>query len=154
VPTFDPYAELTAIAKGFADNGVPYSLCGAVALAVHGHPRATKDVDLLLPTHAIEDAKAVLRGLGYGLEAAPMEFKAGIEVHRVSRVEDKQLFTIDLLTASGPLDEVWAGRIEIEWRGITVSTVSRDGLIAMKRLAGRAQDLADLEALGATDSDG
>ena len=152
--TFDPYAELLAIVKGFAGHGVPYALCGAVALAIHGHPRATKDVDLLVPESCIDAAKTVLRGLGYTLEAAPMGFEGGIGVHRVSRVEERQLFTVDLLTAVGPLREVWEDRIEARWQGVAISAVSRAGLITMKRLAKRARDLADLEALGAGDDEG
>jgi hypothetical protein len=51
------------------------------------------------------------------------------------------------LAVTPVLEEAWAGREILEWRGHPLPTVSRSGLIAMKRLAGRHQDLADIEKL-------
>ena len=42
------YEELKALATAFDAGGVDYALCGGLALAVHGHPRATKDIDILV----------------------------------------------------------------------------------------------------------
>lgn len=146
--TFDPYAELGAIVTAFAEQSIAYAVCGAVSLAIHGHPRATKDLDLLVPEQARADAERVLAALGYTLKAAPMRFRSQIEVQRVSRIEGDELFTVDLIIASGPLDEVWETRTTVRWRDAELAVVSREGLVAMKRLAGRPQDLADLHSLG------
>jgi hypothetical protein len=57
---------------------------------------------------------------------------------------------IDLLTPITGVrsDEAWADRVEADLEGIRVSFISRQALIRNKRLTGRAQDRADLEALG------
>ena len=69
-------------------------------------------------------------------------------VHRISKVEGRDVLTLDLLIVSAVLDEVWKTREAFEWRGRNVTVVSTEGLRKMKRLAGRSQDLADLESLG------
>ncbi len=43
---FDPYAELLALARALDAAGLEYALCGGLALAVYGAPRATRDIDL------------------------------------------------------------------------------------------------------------
>ena len=53
----DLVAELQSIARAFDRDGVEFALCGGLAVAVHGHVRATKDIDLLVPT-AGRDARA------------------------------------------------------------------------------------------------
>ncbi len=46
--TMDPVTELEALIDAFDADEVPYALCGGLALAVHGFPRQTKDIDILL----------------------------------------------------------------------------------------------------------
>lgn len=153
MPTFDIYEELWAILRALESRQLDYALCGAVALAVHGRPRATTDIDMLVAEDHVADVKAVLRGLGYDLEAAPMTFSSGIRVHRVSRVEGTELMTVDLLVTSAALQAIWDTRLRLTWRDAPMHVVSREGLITMKRIANRLQDRADLEALGATGDD-
>ena len=148
---FEIDAELEAVITAFEAQGIDYAICGGVAVAVHGHPRATTDIDIVVAPETVDVARASLRALGYGLDAAPMLFSSGIEVRRVSRVESGEIFTLDLVLATPVLADVWSGRQVVIWRDRPLRVVSRDGLIRMKRLAGRAQDKADLEALGATD---
>ena len=45
----DLYDELKAVLSALEKAEVPYALCGGLALAVYGHPRATVDIDLLVP---------------------------------------------------------------------------------------------------------
>jgi hypothetical protein len=149
VPVFDIYAELAAIVDAFATRRVEHAVCGALALAVHGKPRATKDIDVLVAPHALESAKKTLRGLGYDIAAAPRTFRSGVTVHRVSRVESKELFTVDLILADGAVSAAMDDRIQLPWGERSIWVVSRSALVAMKRLADRPQDRADLVALGA-----
>ncbi len=46
--TFDLQAELDAVTAALDASQIEYAICGALALAVHGHPRATKDIDVLV----------------------------------------------------------------------------------------------------------
>lgn len=93
------------------------------------------------------------------VDAGPIPFAVGTpnerELHRVSRLDDGALTTIDLLLVTAVLEAAWTSRVRARWRGQDLWTVSLDGLRHMKQLAGRAQDLADLEALGlATGTEG
>lgn len=145
---FDLEAELAAVVAALSSRKIEHALCGALALAVHGHPRATKDIDLLVPGQCVAEARAVLSAIGFDLAAAPMTFRTGVTVHRVSRAADGALLTLDLIVAEGPLASAFASRTQVPWRGTMLSVVDRAGLVAMKRLADRPQDRADLVALG------
>lgn len=148
---FDLRRELVNVVRAFDAGDVPYALCGGLAVVLHGFPRATKDIDFLVLAGDVERAREVLRPLGYVLEAGPMAFRTGKpeeqHIHRVSRVEGRDLITIDLLLVGPSLDEVWATREAFELDGVRLVAASRSGLVKMKRMAGRSQDLADAERL-------
>jgi len=130
-------------------SGVEYLVVGAVSLAYHGFPRYTGDLDVLIrnsPDNAkrLEAALAEFGLAALGLKAADFvdsyrEVQLGVAPNR-----------IDLLTSLTRLtfDEAWVNRIETVMDGTRVNLIGRDALIRNKRLTGRAQDKADLEALG------
>jgi hypothetical protein len=144
----DLRTELDALTRSLDQAGIPYAVCGALALAIHGHPRATKDIDLITAPDRIEALKAIARVHGFTLEALPMTFSASdITVHRVSRLAGTQILTLDILDGSGVLAPVWDTRERIDTPRGPLWVVSRQGLITMKLAAGRPQDLADLARL-------
>lgn len=144
----DLIAELERVVDALAIGNVPYALCGGLALAIHGHPRATKDIDLLIPPDSIADAAA---RAGFTLRAGPIPL--GVKtatpqtLHRATKVASGSHVTTDLLEVSESYRPAWEGRQVVEWRGRQLSLVSKGGLVAMKRLSTRAKDLADVEAL-------
>jgi hypothetical protein len=155
----DLIAELEALLEAFEREGIEYALCGGLAVAVHGHPRATMDIDLLVRSEQLTSAIQVAQGVGFDLPARKMLFglRAGKprEIQRVSKLdpETNESLSLDLLVVGPGLEEVWDGRVVVAWRKRNVSIVSRAGLVAMKRLAGRPQDLADIAILEGTDED-
>lgn len=147
----DLRTELDALTKSLDQAGLPYAVCGALALAIHGHPRATKHIDLITTPETIAPLKAVARVHGFTIEALPMTFTtSGITVHRVSRLAGAQILTLDILDGSGVLGPVWDTREKIQTSRGAIWVVSRQGLITMKLAAGRPQDLADLASLETT----
>jgi len=56
----------------------------------------------------------------------------------------EELQALKLVLVVPALDQVWGSRPFVEWRGRKLNVVSREGLIRMKRLSGRMQDLARL----------
>jgi hypothetical protein len=144
--------ELLGLIDALSADGIEYAICGGVALAIHGHPRFTKDIDLLIRQEDLERARAAVARRRFALEGGRVPFGIGGPhervVHRISKVEGRDVLTLDLLIVSAVLDEVWKTREAFEWRGRNVTVVSTEGLRKMKRLAGRSQDLADLESLG------
>lgn len=139
--------------SAFADAEVEYLIIGAYALAVHGHPRATGDIDLWVRPDE-ENAERVFAAL----------FEFGAPLTQVSKRDFEKPDTvfqigvsprrIDILTAieGVEFEEAWKDRAEVELDGFCLPVISRKHLIANKRALGRAQDRADLERLLSNDS--
>ncbi|MEM9944309.1 MAG: nucleotidyltransferase [Planctomycetota bacterium] len=136
-----------------SDAKIDFMLVGAYAVAAHGHPRATGDLDLWVRPDS-ETAPKVYRVLAeFGaplheltiddLSRPGIVFQIGVEPSR-----------IDILTAiSGvEFDHAWANRLAVELDGIPLSVISRADLIVNKRACGRPKDIADAETLDPTDS--
>lgn len=129
--------------------GAEYLIVGAHALAAHGRPRATGDLDIWVRPSAANAHRvyAALRHFGAPLHdltepeltSADLVFQIGVPPAR-----------IDILTSiSGvTFDECWDGRITVLISELPVTVIGRSCLIRNKRASGRKRDLADLEALG------
>lgn len=146
--------EFRTLLDGLERDGVDYAVCGGLAFAIHARPRATIDVDLLLPIEAVERAKQVAREQGYLIEAGPLVIRKDvIEIHRLSKPDPEtgDLLSLDLLIVTPELAPVWETRERIDWEHGTVSVVSRAGLVTMKRLRSSGQDLDDIRMLEAED---
>jgi len=144
----DIYRELTALVALLEQRGVEYALCGGIALAVHGAPRATQDIDLLTRADQLPALRQAARDSGFVFESLPMEFAAsGLTIHRFTKLIDNVPLMLDALIADGPLAAVWQTRRSIAFEGGTLHVVSREGLITMKLAAGRPQDVADVKRL-------
>ena len=146
----DVNEDFVDMARGFVDNGVEFLIVGAYALAAHGFPRTTGDIDMLVrPTP--ENAARVLRAL--------VDFGAPIAAHGVTQrdfeVEERvyQLGLpprrIDILTSiSGvSFDEAAAEAIEGNLGPIKVRFIGRAAMARNKLASGRAKDLVDAELL-------
>jgi len=132
--------------------GARYLVVGAHALAVHGVPRGTQDLDLWVePTpenaervwHALLTFGAPLPSLGISLE----DFHRPDTILQIGLAPNR----VDILTSlSGveTFDRAWDDRVDQDIEGRSVPFLGRAALIATKRAAGRRKDLADLEALG------
>ena len=70
-----------------------------------------------------------------------------MDIYRVSKAIGAHLIPLDLIVVSPALQEVWDSRQVFKIGDIDCPVVSRDGLIRMKTIAGRLQDLADIERL-------
>jgi hypothetical protein len=143
--------ELGGIIDALDAGGVDYALVGALALAVHGSPRATTDIDLLVRPEDVERALQAVHPLGYALPAQRMRFSSGVTVQRVTKVQAGEALTLDLILAEGALERPWASRSHIEALDRQLMVVSRGALVEMKALSGRLQDLADIRKLQGED---
>jgi hypothetical protein len=149
----DVYAEFTAIIGALEDAEIEYALCGALALAVYGAPRATKDIDLIARREDEARLREVVRGAGFSFEALPMVFAgSGIEVQRFTKLIEGRPLMLDVLWLSATLQPIWDDRRRLPWNKGMLSVVSRDGLITLKLTAGRPQDLVDIQSLTAAET--
>ena len=122
-----------------------FLIVGAYAMAHHGLPRATGDIDIWVG-HSPENADRVweaLRRFGAPLDQVSSDdFRQPDLVLQIGVAPSR----IDLLTSIDGLDfeEAWAERVEVAMDEIRVPVLSRAHLVTNKRAAGRPQDLADL----------
>ncbi len=131
-----------------SDEGVKFLIVGAYALAVHGFPRATKDIDFFVWANP-ENAANLLRALDrFGAPLGDLsvtDFTSDETVFQIGAGPRR----IDILTRIDGVkfEEAYARRLTVRLEGIEVPVISRDDLIANKRASGRTQDLADVERL-------
>jgi hypothetical protein len=142
--------EFIGITKAFDQAGIEYAVCGGWAMAIHGWPRATIDIDLLLPSIDLEKAFSVARANQYDVEGLPLSFDNGaFEFRRISKIdrERRELVTLDFLLVTEAYRDVWETRENVDSRFGRFKVVSKEGLIKMKLLAGRERDLLDIKEL-------
>jgi hypothetical protein len=140
----------------FADAGVEFVIVGAYALAFHGAPRASGDIDLFVRP-GLENAQRVFEALarfGAPLESAGItaaDFAEPGAVYQIGLPPRR----IDILTTiSGvTFDEAWASRSTGEVEGRTVNFIGREALLRNKQAAGRLKDIADAARLRQTKPD-
>lgn len=147
--------ELRSLARALEREEVEFAVCGGLAVAIHARPRATLDVDLLVPAASLPRAKDVARAAGYRIEADPMALAGGaVEMHRLSKPDPEggDLLSLDLLVVTPALASVWETRERVEWEHGSLPVVSRRGLVAMKRLRGSGLDEDDIRALEGADA--
>ena len=151
-----PELRLSALLHRLSDGGVDYVVVGGVAVAIQGYGRATKDLDITYATdpanlealgEVLIAAKAHLRGVPEDVPFIP-------DGRTLKRTQILTLDTVDggldlLVDPSGaaPYDAMRRRADLIEFEDIQVRIVGLEDLLAMKRAAGRPQDLADIEAL-------
>lgn len=140
--------DFKEILSEFSAANVEFLLVGGYALAAHGHPRATGDLDLWVrpePENAKRVVAAVTRfGAPPGLfsvdelSRVDMIFQMGVEPRR-----------IDVITSITGIafDEAWRTRETIDIEGLKVPVIGKADLIANKKASGRPQDLVDVRSL-------
>jgi hypothetical protein len=143
------YDEFRRIVVALEAADVPYAVCGGLAMAAYGYPRATQDVDLLIAAERIEDAAASLEKLGYMTGTWLVLGKGRVRIYRMVKTDpgSPDYLVVDILAAIHEAEAAWRERQRIETGAGPVWFASRAGLIAMKRLRSSVQDLADIERL-------
>jgi predicted nucleotidyltransferase len=151
-PVFRP----TRLLHRLVDGGVDFVVIGGVAVIAQASPRITKDLDICYSRDSsnLEALGAVLVAAGAKLRDVDEDLPFVPDARTLRRTVILTLRTadgdIDLLAepqGCPPYEALRAHADRIELEGLPVLVASVDDLIAMKRAAGRAQDLIDLEAL-------
>lgn len=146
------FEEFRAVVGALTRAGVPYAVCGGIAMSIHAYPRATIDIDLLAPPDAVMRIVDALVPRGFILlERAPTRLAKGeVVMHRLTKIvpSDPDVLVLDVIEVQpGATARAWQTRTSAEWEGHPVTVVSRDGLIGLKRLRGSPQDIADIALL-------
>jgi hypothetical protein len=137
--------EFKELLSTFNEHGVRYLIVGAFAVMIYSEPRWTKDLDIWVepsPANA-EKVFAALRDFGAPLtNLSPKDFSE-VGFYQMGRPPGR----IDVMMSLEGLDfeTAWDNRKTDRFRDVPVHYISRDDLIKNKKLAGRYQDLADIE---------
>lgn len=146
--------DLREFFESLISNDVDFLIVGAYALAFHGLPRLTSDVDVLVGMDLNNAGRVVkaLQDFGFGSLGIQSEDFAHEDRVLVLGVEPNKvdLFTTVLGVEFG---EAWRDRVRGELGGLEVWYLSREHLIRAKRAAGRPKDIADLAMLLGEESD-
>jgi len=140
------FKELLALLN---KHEVEYMIVGGYALAFHGAPRYTGDLDILVrpDERNAERILAALAGFGFtdvDLTAADFQTREMVIQLGIAPVR------VDIVTSLTGVDwdQAYSGRAHGKYGDVAVDYLGREQFIANKRATGRKRDLADLEALG------
>jgi hypothetical protein len=164
-PAYSPAVALfDPIFEALNEREVRYVVVGGVAVVLHGHARLTADLDIAVDLDPEAAGRAVYALTAIGLRPRipvdPTDFAD--PAVRAGWVREKGLTVFSLWDPGHPLrsvdlfvenpidfDELWERSEPVDLDGIPIQLASIPDLIRLKRIAGRPQDLADVEALEA-----
>ncbi|MEL6457644.1 MAG: hypothetical protein AAFQ91_05250 [Cyanobacteria bacterium J06621_15] len=130
------------------DNQVKYLVIGGYAVAVHGHPRYTKDIDIWIEM-SLENSQNIMLALaefGFGnLGLTTEDFQKSDQIIQLGYPPNR----IDLITTPDGIDfeTCYQSKIEVIIDNISVNFIDLNNLRKNKQASARLQDLADLENL-------
>lgn len=143
---------------------VRFVALGGVAVVLHGHPRMTANLDLVIDLEPESASRAIAALVGLGMEPRlPVDPQAFADPAQRQRwIEDRNLAVFTMIDPHEPLlevdifaddplpfDELWDKATVVPLERQQVRIASIDHLITMKKAVGRPQDLADVAALEA-----
>jgi hypothetical protein len=140
--------DFVDLLRAFIAADVRFMIVGAYALALHGRPRATGDLDVWIDATA-DNAARVMRALSaFGaplLDVSVDDFSRPGVTYQIGVAPGR----IDILTELTGLSfaEAWPGRLRRPFGDVDVDFIGRDAFIRNKRATGRAKDLGDIEGM-------
>ena len=140
--------DFVDLLRAFAGADVRFLIVGAYALALHGRPRATGDLDVWIDATP-ENAPRVMSALStFGAplqEISADDFSREGVVYQIGVPPGR----IDILTQLTGLTfaEAWPDRVRRPFGDIEVDFIGRDAFIRNKRATGRARDIADVDGM-------
>lgn len=140
--------DLHDLLKAFIDHEVRFLVVGGYALAVHGHPRATGDLDVWIECEEANAARAyeALRVFGAPLQDLTVgDLTTPGTVYQIGLPPVR----IDIMTriTGVEFEAAWCDQLDAVIDGLVVPVIGREALLTNKRALGRTRDLADVELL-------
>ncbi len=143
--------ELYKLADALAARDIPYAVCGGLAVAIHGRPRMTVDIDLVVPSNFIELTAKAAADVGFddvtGWVKLPKS-ELGIDrLYRVNKIQGSEFLTLDLLEIDSVENPLMTDLQVFDLESSQISVLSKSSLVRMKQGTGRTQDRLDIEML-------
>ena len=139
--------RLQGVFASFQSHDVRYVVIGGIAAVLHGVPRATFDLDVLIEASPDNATRllAALEAAGFG--TATLTTPEDLLAHEITVFNDRVRIDVQTSTPGLAFSDAWANRQEMTYNGQVFFVASLADLIASKRAAGRARDLEDVRLL-------
>ena len=138
---------LKDVFASFQRHNTKYVVIGGIAAVLHGVPRATFDLDILIEAK-LDNAQRLLDALlEAGLGTASLTSAEGLLSQDITIFKDRVRIDVQISTPGLKFEEAWERRVVMEYQGQEFFVLSRADLIASKRAAGRKVDLEDVRLL-------
>ena len=144
----DIQPEFKELLKLFTEHKVDFVVVGGYALAFHGHPRMTGDIDLLVGIE-LENSKRILKALkdfGFGsVGLKESDFTQTGQIVQLGYPPKR----IDIMTSIDGVswEQIKKNAVHSCLEGLSIDFISLDDFLENKRATGRPKDIADAEAL-------
>ncbi len=147
---------LDRVCQCLEKHEVPYAIVGGFAVALHGLPRGTFDIDLIVRFTESDfmNLESALKTIGL-VSRLPVTAKE-VYQFREEYIQNRNLIAWSFVNPSNPIESLdviittdlkSVSHIKKKIHGHEITVIAKKDLIAMKKTAGRAQDLADIKAL-------
>lgn len=131
----------------FAEK-VDYLLIGGYAMAAHGYPRATKDIDLWVASNPENSSRVFAALARFGAPVTQIDEGDFSEIGNVVQIGvSPRRIDITTIADGVEFEACFARATFVEWEGVIVPVISVTDLIANKQATGRPQDLVDVDTL-------
>ncbi len=139
--------RLQDVFASFQRHDVRYVVIGGIAAILHGVPRATFDLDILIEATA-ENAERLLEALlAAGLGTAALTTPAEVLAHEITIFQDRVRIDVQTATPGLCFADAWEHRLTVAYEGQAFFILAKADLIRAKRAAGRPVDLEDVRLL-------
>jgi len=144
--------RLQDVFASFQTHDVKYLVISGIAAAVlHGVPRATFDLDILIEASTDNAQNLLVALLAANLGSASLITPEELLASEITVFRDRVRIDVQTTTPGLKFEEAWNRRETMTFQGQDFFVVSKKDLIASKRAAGREIDLADVAMLEAGD---
>lgn len=139
--------RLRDVFRSFHEHDVRYVVIGGIAAILHGVPRATFDLDILIEATPDNAQRLLDAFLDAGLGTASLTCAAELLAHDITIFKDRVRVDVQIATPGVEFEDAWRHRRTVEYQGQEFFILSREDLISSKRAAGRDVDLEDVRLL-------
>jgi hypothetical protein len=149
----DPLHSAFLCVEAFDRAGLPYALCGGLALAAYGVPRETKDVDFAVVELSAKRAGAALSAMGVSVAIAfERVVFGGLTVGRVTLLGSRATTGLNVLDLVRPRSARFAAAVlsravEAPLQGRSIRVAGPEDFVLLKLLASRERDLEDARSV-------
>lgn len=148
--------RLQGVFRSFQQHDVKYVVIGGIATILHGVPRATFDLDILIEATPDNAQRLLDALLDAGLGTAALTSPGDVLANEITVFKDRMRVDVQTSTPGLRFAEAWSHRKTVAYQGQEFFILAKEDLIRAKRAAGRPVDLEDvrlLELPGADDAE-